>query len=403
MAVRQYVGARYVPQIMGDWNDQTVYEPLSIVHYNFASYTSKKAVPAGVEPTNEEYWALTSQDSQQVEAYRQELEDLKTAVNPIIETVQSRYTLKNRRFVMLGDSYMAGYPNFIPFTTRAKNYLNLNDNQWFVVANGGAAFYNTVAPAVSFYNELISSANLVDDPSTITDVFVIGGTNENLSNMGQTLSNMNQFATKARELYPNAQLTCALLTFGTAITLPATRLQFYSRSVAYGMKFIDMSPLFHDLNSCYDSSHPNQNGQNIIGWGLAGYITGGNISWCDGTFTLSTNNNKMYVTSTGRGVEIRGKAQINFDTPYAGDNITIGTIENTYIFNHEPIVVIIYFVKDGLFIPAYGNLMINENKEVIIRPFAYDPAQVQGSTRFFVNPFYQYFDYSQYNTSDILG
>ena len=34
MAVRQYIGARYVPKLDGEWSSEKVYEPLTIVMYN---------------------------------------------------------------------------------------------------------------------------------------------------------------------------------------------------------------------------------------------------------------------------------------------------------------------------------------------------------------------------------
>jgi hypothetical protein len=83
---RQYIGARYVPIIDGEYNSEKVYEPLTIVTYNGSSYTSKKSVPAGTLPTNTEYWALTGNYNAQVEAYRQEVldfkEELSTYVTP---------------------------------------------------------------------------------------------------------------------------------------------------------------------------------------------------------------------------------------------------------------------------------------------------------------------------------
>lgn len=58
---RQYIGARYVPKFADpvEWNDQMAYEPMTIVTYMNSSYTSRKQVPAGTLPTNNEYWALT--------------------------------------------------------------------------------------------------------------------------------------------------------------------------------------------------------------------------------------------------------------------------------------------------------------------------------------------------------
>lgn len=73
MTVREYIGARYVPLFMGDWDNTKTYEPLSIVSYQGNSYTSTQYVPAGIEITNTSYWALTGNYNSQIEQYRDEL------------------------------------------------------------------------------------------------------------------------------------------------------------------------------------------------------------------------------------------------------------------------------------------------------------------------------------------
>jgi hypothetical protein len=73
---RQYIGARYVPIIDGEYNSEKVYEPLTIVTYNGSSYTSKKSVPAGTLPTNTEFWALTGNYNAQVNEYLERVNDL---------------------------------------------------------------------------------------------------------------------------------------------------------------------------------------------------------------------------------------------------------------------------------------------------------------------------------------
>ena len=61
MAVTQYIGSRYVPLFAGpiEWSNQNTYEPLTIVLYQGNSFTSKQAVPKGVDITNEDFWAET--------------------------------------------------------------------------------------------------------------------------------------------------------------------------------------------------------------------------------------------------------------------------------------------------------------------------------------------------------
>lgn len=73
MSVREYVGARYVPIVVGEWDNTRTYEPLMVVTYQGNSYTSRQYVPTGIEITNESYWVLSANYNAQVEAYRQEV------------------------------------------------------------------------------------------------------------------------------------------------------------------------------------------------------------------------------------------------------------------------------------------------------------------------------------------
>lgn len=81
MATRQYIGARYVPKIDGEWNAQKSYEGLTVVTYNGASYTSKKSVPVGININNNEYWVLTGNYNAQVESYREISEKIANDIN----------------------------------------------------------------------------------------------------------------------------------------------------------------------------------------------------------------------------------------------------------------------------------------------------------------------------------
>lgn len=75
MAVRQYIGARYIP-IFSDpieWSAETAYEPLTVVTYQGGSYVSRQYVPAGIPLSNTDYWILWADYNAQLEAYRQEV------------------------------------------------------------------------------------------------------------------------------------------------------------------------------------------------------------------------------------------------------------------------------------------------------------------------------------------
>ena len=76
MTVKQVIGARYVPLFSEpiDWDNTKTYEPLTIVYYGGNSYTSKQAVPKGIDITNTDYWALTGNYNAQIEQYRKEVQ-----------------------------------------------------------------------------------------------------------------------------------------------------------------------------------------------------------------------------------------------------------------------------------------------------------------------------------------
>ena len=102
MAVRQYIGARYVP-IFGrkdeesiEWDNTKPYEPLTIVLHQGNSFTSRQYVPIGIDIANEDYWALTGNYNAQIEQYRSE-----------VQTFNNRITANEQGIDTLDDQ-MAG-------------------------------------------------------------------------------------------------------------------------------------------------------------------------------------------------------------------------------------------------------------------------------------------------------
>lgn len=63
MAVREYVGARYVPKFSeingGVWDNTYTYEALEIVKYGNDYYTARQPVPVGANILDTTYWVLT--------------------------------------------------------------------------------------------------------------------------------------------------------------------------------------------------------------------------------------------------------------------------------------------------------------------------------------------------------
>lgn len=79
---RQYVGARYVPKLMGEWNKALQYEAFSIVTYNGNSFTSKIPVPADIDISNNTYWVNTGNFNAQIANISNDMQKLGTYYTP---------------------------------------------------------------------------------------------------------------------------------------------------------------------------------------------------------------------------------------------------------------------------------------------------------------------------------
>ena len=66
-----YVGARYIPRIMGEYNNETTYEALDIVTSGGMGYISRQPVPAGTAVTNKTYWAMWGSGNAAIDALTQ--------------------------------------------------------------------------------------------------------------------------------------------------------------------------------------------------------------------------------------------------------------------------------------------------------------------------------------------
>lgn len=154
---RQYVGARYVPKIMGEWNKTLQYEALSVVTYMGNSFTSKVPVPANVEINNTDYWVNTGNYNAQVEEYRKEAlaaKELANNTNSNLQEFKKNQTNTNTEL-----------NNKINLTTNAlnalKNVVFDGDTPSIItVAKSGGRFH-TINEAITFAKGYCSRNNRV--------------------------------------------------------------------------------------------------------------------------------------------------------------------------------------------------------------------------------------------------
>lgn len=83
-----YVGARYIPRIMGEYNNETAYEPLDIVTSGGVGYISRQPVPAGTAVTNQDYWAMWGSGNAAIDALTQRVSTNENNISALETSLQ---------------------------------------------------------------------------------------------------------------------------------------------------------------------------------------------------------------------------------------------------------------------------------------------------------------------------
>lgn len=298
-----YVGARYVPIFDGDWNINKEYEPLVIVQYQGASYTSKTYVPTGTQITNTVYWALTGNYNAQVQAYRDEvftfndrinanagdISSLKTRMSTAegnIESLQSHMgtaesnisslqehmgdaeevlsQLKYRKFIFVGDSYAHNNTGWLPPLI---NFLGLSENDYTDATRSGSAFQTL--PSRATFLSLLQGANSPTGDDNVTDIVVLGGRNEieDGGNAADIPAAITAFCNYAHTRFKNAKVRIGFIAWAPQED-PSVRLALlkiawvYRACSSYGATYLNGVEYANldGRNFANDNIHPNATG-----------------------------------------------------------------------------------------------------------------------------------------------
>lgn len=324
MSVRQYVGARYVPKFYqntqnsnsSEWETNHAYEAMTIVTYNNSSYTSKIPVPIGVgnPAQNPTYWANTGNYNSQVDLYRQETEQISNKIDNLAIP---------RNFVLIGDSFSSGIDGNNNTSVvsgggwkqRFKNMVSSYSNVYFedYSTKGIAGFSSTY----KFIEQLKNVENGLTElqKNSITDIVVLGGTNENQS-QAVIESDIKAFCEYCHTHFRSAIIKIGVLTSQTYNAEHTDYYKAYSNCGKYGAYFLfDTTRLYsflkyvgsdgtHLTAEGYDYYTPKLN--EIIYTGHAYYrynghyntisTTGGSLTWGLSTEMIVAPNYLSFLT-----------------------------------------------------------------------------------------------------------
>lgn len=260
-AYNTYVGARYVPIYDGAWSSSKKYEPLVVVQYQGNSYTSKTYVPAGVNPTNENYWAQSGNYNAQVEEYRKEVYRLTTLVNEfdaritgntdainLINSWQKYMNLfTNKKVAIFGDSLSDANRTATYWSRTFKTLVESVGGTVDNYAHSGDTIAKTVVAVngVTKYYDIVFVWIGINDWSTSTPI----GTFKNLEEGNTFISRYNTIIRHLLTLNRPKIILCGLhQTHRTEATGKQVSEYEYSKAIKgtatrYGCGFIDMFAL----------------------------------------------------------------------------------------------------------------------------------------------------------------
>lgn len=311
---RQYIGARYVPKFFNndgsnEWVQGIAYEPLTIVTYLNTTYTSTKPVPSniGSPNLNPTYWVSTANYGAIIENLQNEintlsnnLDSVSTSVDTLNENYKKRYTLNNRKFIFVGDSYgTALYGNWV---AQLGNILGIND--YIDCAVDGSAFSSPDVESQWITILQNNTASLTsDEKNSITDIICLGGINDAMPYSAYssvienpddikvsvwTTDKINAFLTYCKTTFPNAIVSLGFIgntDHNDYRTYPNVARAMYDWDECCSShnnvrKINGMQYLMHDYqNMAADWIHPTADAGLLIAKECASFILGGNVNY----------------------------------------------------------------------------------------------------------------------------
>lgn len=333
---RQYVGARYVPKIMGEWNRALQYEALSVVTYMGNSFTSKIPVPANIDITNGTYWINTGNYNAQVEGYRKETAQLTDNLN---NEIISRKNADKDNILWIGDSYSVNYHHKLPNGVRDM----LNAKNWYEYSKGGAGFAGAWAGAN--FNDLIEEAKKemsASQKEMIKYVYIVGGANDSSFLWTDLKPKVISTVQNARNSFPNAQVcfifaSCAYDTYLDLHTKTKNMATDNSIPCIFAMPYYYLSGSFYNN----DNLHYSETATNYIISVISNLICGSSYI---PTITADASKSCFEGWSSSGQLQVSAPTGVlKISTPYlmlsksAEENFTTDQYGNTILLKSIPI------------------------------------------------------------------
>ena len=312
-----------------------------------------------------------------------------------IDNLESEVSLLHKKYIFIGDSYNTtdtppGGSPIVPWSHYLVDCLGLTSSDYYNSGVSGAGWVN----GTTFLSQLQTLAGdmTADEKNSITDIVVLGGINDPVSENSNVFTAMSTFSTYVATNFPNAMITTGIISWGKTdadrINL-RTKFQVYNYGANYkNMRILeDIYTAYHNytLNQENDG-HPNAGGSQTIAYFVSNELKGSknSVKWLkSGNITNSGNTLGITDATIGTFEEMFSgesenlKLTINglncsINLKNDGSEYTLGTINlNCGYFptKYDLGNFIGWAYSGGTFTPIRGILKIYQSGTLIIQPF----------------------------------
>ena len=218
MAVREYVGARYIPRFCGTLDPTQQYDALDVVDNGAGtSYIARKTVPPGTPLTNSEYWFVYGASSGAILDLQTRMDTAEDDIDDLegdVSALEAKTNVLNSGIIVLGDSYgvdaSVGGKSWVSYVEDV--YPDIHKN-----VIGGTGFASDAYITDNNLSMLQAVEATITDPNEITTILILGGANDgNLLGMGTiteaTLrTRIDEFCDYAKVHFPYATVKVAFV------------------------------------------------------------------------------------------------------------------------------------------------------------------------------------------------
>lgn len=304
MAIKQYVGARYVPRFMGVFDPTQQYEALDVVDNGAGtSYIARKIVPPGSSLIDPEFWFVYGASSGAIIQIQNDLQavenDITNNIKPdIIQNASNISDLQND--VADLDKKISGTGGQIITIADSYGYHPSAAQSWQSVLTGlkpDSTFYNFYEGSMGIYHVgsnghntktlLESHAGDISDPDSISDVVIALGVNDYADSISNVSTAYDVLIGYIKNTYKNARILFGIPSYTHSISTQ-NRVNYKNlialmieKCAEYGCKYMsNMEFIMHDLrNNESDYVHPNLTGSTHIAEAVKTYLEGGSYHY----------------------------------------------------------------------------------------------------------------------------